>query len=133
MSAFLIDQVNYRKFAVAFKYATNRDVEESVNELYQTNVKAVNFRYKENNEIEEWKPLTDNVRFISDVRIKCSKLNRFHLMAKLNDFIDTAVYQCSEGAECRAAAVEIAYTLKRRLNDIIFIEEEIHDFGDFNL
>lgn len=75
----------------------------------------------------------DDCRFIYDVRVKCGKLNRFHLMAKLNDFIDTAVYQCSEGEECRAAAVEIAYTLKRKLNDVIFIKEEIHDFGDFNL
>lgn len=136
MSSFLINQKEYRKLAVVFNYLYNSDIfansdkiEELANELYETNVMAVNYRYKENMAIGDWKPISraEKEEILSVIRKK--SYSRHILEAMVVDFIQCAIYQCSEGEECTFTALRIWKTLSYIMFRREFSDVDLHQ-GD---
>jgi hypothetical protein len=140
MSAFVIEKKEYRKLAVVFNYLYSGDVyanedkiEEWAKDFYNTNVEAVNYRYKDNMAIEDWKPISrDEKEAILSV-IRKKSYSRHTLEARVYDFIQCAAYQCSEGKECTFNALRLAkcfysVTLRRAYSDV-----EVKQFGILDL
>lgn len=134
MSAYIIEQSQYRKMTIALRWVTGINFEKNAQHLFATNINAVNYRYGEENPQEEWKPITvEEYNSVKEVLDKKYKGKENYLLEKLNLFINSVVYQCCEGEDNEMEALLWAWDIKRAIADYLLDGYDIKDWGKLEL
>ena len=134
MSAYIIEQSEYRKMTIALRWVLGTDFEKNAQHLFAININAVNYRYSEKNPQEEWKPITiEEYNSVKKILDKKYKGNENYLLAKLNKFINSVVYQCCEGEYNEIEACACAWDIKRAIADYLLDGDDIKDWGELEL